>query len=400
MIAIFLAPVYLLVNYYIVCRSLKWLRYCHGVFGKRWFKISFLVVYILLSTSLITAFFLPASGFQRIVKAISNQFLGTFMYILIFTAIGDLIKIILRRLGKVPSRAAEPERYRRSFAVAGGVIFFLVIAMSIYGVANSRNIKVKEYNVLVNKECADMESMNVVLVADLHLGYNVGSRMMEKMVTKINAQEPDLVVIAGDIYDNQYEALDDPERLAGILSGIESTYGVYACYGNHDVEEPILAGFTFGGKGQKLNDERLEQFLADSNIELLTDETILVDDAFYVAGRRDYERPGNISESRLAAGELLGDLDKTKPIIVIDHEPRELQELADAGADLDLCGHTHDGQVFPGNLTIGLFWENACGYMQKDRMHNIVTSGVGVFGPNMRTFTDSEICSIKVTFTK
>ena len=88
----------------------------------------------------------------------------------------------------------------------------------------------------------------------------------------------------------------------------------------------------------------------------------------------------------------------SKQIFVIDHEPGELQELADAGADLDLCGHTHDGQMFPGNILTAMMWENACGYLKKDDMHNIVTSGVGIYGPNMRVGTIAEICSITVHF--
>ena len=91
-------------------------------------------------------------------------------------------------------------------------------------------------------------------------------------------------------------------------------------------------------------------------------------------------------------------MDLSKPVFVIDHQPKELQELADAGVDLDLCGHTHDGQTFPGNLTIRMMWENACGYLKKGDMHNIVTSGVGVFGPNMRVGTAAEICSVTVKF--
>lgn len=83
---------------------------------------------------------------------------------------------------------------------------------------------------------------------------------------------------------------------------------------------------------------------------------------------------------------------------MLDHEPRELQELAEAGVDLDLCGHTHDGQMFPGNLITSLSWENSCGYLKKGEMHNIVTSGVGVFGPNMRVGTKSEICGVEVRF--
>ena len=91
-------------------------------------------------------------------------------------------------------------------------------------------------------------------------------------------------------------------------------------------------------------------------------------------------------------------MDLSLPVLVIDHEPRELQELADAGVDADLCGHTHDGQLFPGNLTIKLMWENACGYLKKGNMHSIVTSGVGLFGPNMRVGTKSEICDITMHF--
>lgn len=101
---------------------------------------------------------------------------------------------------------------------------------------------------------------------------------------------------------------------------------------------------------------------------------------------------------RKTAAELMGELNTEKPVIVIDHEPKELQELADAGVDVDLCGHTHDGQMFPVNLITVLMWENSYGYLKKDHMHTIVTSGVGLFGPNMRVGTIAEICPITVHF--
>ena len=238
----------------------------------------------------------------------------------------------------------------------------------------------------------------MVLAADLHLGYNVGVWHMKQMVEQINAQRPDVVVIAGDIFDNEYEALDDPEKLQEILSSIDSTYGVYACYGNHDIDEKILAGFTFEQKGKKQSDIRMDKFLKKCNIKLLRDEAVLIEDAFYLYGRPDYERPGRGIEKRKTPEEITEELDKSKPILVLDHEPRELQELAEAGVDLDLCGHTHDGQMFPGNLITSLSWENSCGYLKKGEMHNIVTSGVGVFGPNMRVGTKSEICGVEVRF--
>lgn len=95
---------------------------------------------------------------------------------------------------------------------------------------------------------------------------------------------------------------------------------------------------------------------------------------------------------------LSTNLDTEKPVLVLDHEPRQLQELAAAGVDVDFCGHTHDGQLFPGNLIVRKIWENSYGYLKKDAMHNIVTSGVGVFGPNMRVGTKSEICKITIHF--
>ena len=226
----------------------------------------------------------------------------------------------------------------------------------------------------------------------------IGCKQMEQMTEKINEQKPDLVVMAGDIFDNEYEALDDPEKLAKILRGIRSKYGVYACYGNHDIQEKILAGFTFGSKEKKESTPEMDEFLEKAGITLLRDEYVLIDDSFYLYGRPDYERPGRGIDKRKTPQEITEGMDVSLPVLVIDHEPRELQELADTGVDVDLCGHTHDGQVFPGNIVIRFFWENPCGYLKKGNMHNIVTSGVGLFGPNMRVGTKSEICDVSICF--
>ena len=142
----------------------------------------------------------------------------------------------------------------------------------------------------------------------------------------------------------------------------------------------------------------MAKMLTDAGITLLNDETILIDDAFYVVGRDDPSRSKKAGDDRISPKELLEGLDQSKPVIVIDHQPKELQELADAGADLVLGGHTHDGQMFPGNLIVNLMWENAYGYIQKDGMHSIVTSGVGIWGPNMRVGTKSEIVEIILNF--
>ena len=142
----------------------------------------------------------------------------------------------------------------------------------------------------------------------------------------------------------------------------------------------------------------MDAFLSDAGIQLLRDEGVLIAGSFYLYGRADAQRPGVGISERKSPQEITQDMDKTRPIIVIDHQPRELAALAAAGVDIDLCGHTHDGQMFPGNLIVRPFWENFYGYLQKGSMHNIVTSGVGLFGPNMRVGTKAEICSITVHF--
>ena len=112
----------------------------------------------------------------------------------------------------------------------------------------------------------------------------------------------------------------------------------------------------------------------------MQDEAVLIDNLFYLAGRKDYSRAKKVDNGRLTPAELLGSLDQTKPIFVIDHQPRDYQALDEAGADIDFSGHTHDGQLFPGNLVTALIWDNSYGYQKEGGLHTFVTSGVGCLG--------------------
>ena len=399
MVAIYLAPVYLLVCVYILLRGLHWIQVLHAVFQNVWVCRGIGLIYLFVVFSILIAFMAPASGFRRFVKLLSNYWLGVLMYTIMTVGIADVLRLLLKYPLKNLNFPGRTLLFGNvGTAVVGIICAVIITTVSIYGVINAGNIQTTKYDISIDKKAGKLDSLNVVLIADLHLGYNIGCRQMEQMVKKINAQDPDLVVVAGDIFDNEYEALEDPYRLAEILRGIQSKYGVYACYGNHDIQEKILAGFTFGGKEKKESSVKMDEFLEKAGITLLRDEYVLIDDSFYLYGRPDYERPGRGIDERKSAQEITADMDLSLPVLVIDHEPGELQELADAGVDADLCGHTHDGQLFPGNLTIKLMWENACGYLKKGDMHSIVTSGVGLFGPNMRVGTKSEICDIMMHF--
>lgn len=394
MIFLFLLPFYLGVSSYMMFRFFYWMKHCNHRFNWLRFKVPFAVVYLFMALSPVIAFLLPKSAVAIVIRRISTYWIGIMLYSLLYVVLFDLLRLIAKH-----TKLKNTLLFSRGSVISiGSVVVACAVATCLYGIFNARNIKVNEYSVTVNKSCSSDKHLKAVLVADLHMGYAIGVDHITNMVEKINAQDPDIVIIAGDIFDNSYDGMDDPEGIKAQLKSIKSKYGVYAVYGNHDIDEKILMGFTFDWGGKQLNSEKMTNFMKECNIKLINDESVLINDEFYLVGRRDTDKPGTEDGTRAEISELTKDLDKTKPIFVLSHEPDELQKTADAGADIDFSGHTHDGQLFPGNLTIGLFWENPCGMIKKDNMYSIVTSGVGVYGTFMRVGTDAEICSVDIDF--
>lgn len=394
MIFLFLLPFYLGVSSYMMFRFFYWMKHCNHRFNWLRFKVPFAVVYLFMALSPVIAFLLPKSAVAIVIRRISTYWIGIMLYSLLYVVLFDLLRLIAKH-----TKLKNTLLFSRGSVISiGSVVVACAVATCLYGIFNARNIKVNEYSVTVNKSCGSDKHLKAVLVADLHMGYAIGVDHITNMVEKINQQDADIVIIAGDIFDNSYDGMDDPEGIKAQLKSIKSKYGVYAVYGNHDIDEKILMGFTFDWGGKQLHNEKMTNFMKECNIKLIDDESVLINDEFYLVGRRDTDKPGTEDGTRAEISELTKDLDKTKPIFVLSHEPDELQKTADAGADIDFSGHTHDGQLFPGNLTIGLFWENPCGMIKKDNMYSIVTSGVGVYGTFMRVGTDAEICSVDIDF--
>ena len=394
MIFLFLLPFYLGVSSYMMFRFFYWMKHCNHRFNWLRFKVPFAVVYLFMALSPVIAFLLPKSAVAIVMRRISTYWIGIMLYSLLYVVLFDLLRLIAKH-----TKLKNTLLFSRGSVISiGSVVVACAVVTCLYGIFNARNIKVNEYSVTVNKSCGSDKHLKAVLVADLHMGYAIGVDHITNMVEKINQQDADIVIIAGDIFDNSYDGMDDPEGIKAQLKSIKSKYGVYAVYGNHDIDEKILMGFTFDWGGKQLHNEKMTNFMKECNIKLINDESVLINDEFYLVGRRDTDKPGTEDGTRAEVSELTKDLDKTKPIFVLSHEPDELQKTADAGADIDFSGHTHDGQLFPGNLTIGLFWENPCGMIKKDNMYSIVTSGVGVYGTFMRVGTDAEICSVDIDF--
>lgn len=162
----------------------------------------------------------------------------------------------------------------------GILLTALIGGISAYGIVHSNIVKVKPYEATIRKNCGDNRDLKVVLVADLHLGYSVGNGQMQRMVKKINDQNADLVVFAGDIFDNEYEAVQNPDRIAKTLAGIKSRYGSFGVFGNHDVTERLLGGFSVASQAKEMRDPRFEEFAKKAKIRILDDEVMLINDAF------------------------------------------------------------------------------------------------------------------------
>ncbi|MGN0613755.1 MAG: metallophosphoesterase [Porcipelethomonas sp.] len=387
---------YIVLNIFISIDLYLWIKSFRNPF--RWRKARFIFVagYSILTSLIFIAYFLPPSGVKQLFSRISNYYLGFLINLSMVILISHIIALILKLCRLITKDFFKSGKTK---FMAGWICAVVSISFSVYGFVNANRIYTTLYDVSVAKTGEDMK---IVLIADTHLGYSLGVRNMKKMVRKINELEPDLVCFAGDIFDNEFDALDDPEGIRQAFLSIESTYGIYACWGNHDIKEKLFGGFTVSSDSEPEHDQRMREFLEESGINLLEDETTVIDDRFTIIGRLDLSKPGTEDNQRKDISEF--EFDKSKLVIDIDHEPKELQETADAGVDLDLCGHTHNGQFFPLTLGMSFIWENPAGYIQKtgkdgNIMHNIVTEGVGVYGPFMRTFTHSEIVEINVHFT-
>ena len=364
--------------------------------NKKYIKIGVVILYTICYLSPIVGYLLPISNFQKNIQEFANSFMGVLIYMLMVTSISDIIKLILFKIFKLKN---DRQKMKQFFYVVGIIATIVVVGTSIYGLIHARNITVRNYNVKISKSIeSEKKDLKIALIADLHLGYNIGYKMMEQMVEKINNQNVDLVLIAGDIFDNSSVTVDDIEKCQKALSKLNSTDGVYAVFGNHDVEERLFCGFSVQSTDSDYRNEEMEDMLKSAGIRILDDEVTLIKDSLYIVGRKDAEKSGFGAEERKELTTLMENVDKSKTVIVLEHEPMNLEEISDQGVDLHLSGHTHAGQFFPLTIGTSMKWLNSYGMKQVGKMTSVVTSGIGVYGPNIRIGTNSEISIVNIQF--
>ncbi|MCL2067280.1 MAG: metallophosphoesterase [Treponema sp.] len=306
-----------------------------------------------------------------------------FFYIFLSLLMFDIVRLVLFFCRK---SALTPRFTFTGTAIALGLSLVVIL----YGAINVRSIRTVNYNVSLSGQGNDIR---IVLISDTHIGSTIDQGWIARVVDTVNRAQPDMVCIAGDIFDGNLDAVKDTDGIASQFRRINAPLGVYACLGNHDVDRISISG---GG-----GNERIINFLKEAGIVPLEDEAVLVGESFYVIGRRDV-RPIGMNSVRKTAAELLSDLDRERAVIVLDHQPTQFVQLEEAGADLLLSGHTHGGQVFPANLITRSIFKKAggthYGYWQGRTMQALVTSGAGFWGPPLRVGTRSEVVVIDVGF--
>lgn len=215
--------------------------------------------------------------------------------------------------------------------------------------------------------------MKVVMLSDLHLGYHNRRSEFAKWVDKINEEKADLVLVAGDIIDKNIQPLEEQEMHQEFL---RLNAPVVACLGNHEY---------YGGESNAL------LFYKKADITLLRDSVTTVGD-LCIIGRDDRSNP-----KRKTLSELMKGVDSTKYLVVLDHQPIQLEEAEQNGIDFQLSGHTHHGQVWPISWITESIYECAFGEWQRGSTRYYVTSGIGIWGGKFRIGTRSEYVVAEIT---
>jgi len=298
------------------------------------------------------------------------------LYFFIVMAVKDIFGLTNRIFHFMPSDAIT--RYtKENWVGLGFMVGFIALVMICGYLKYQWKVRV-ELPVHIDKVQNDstvIAPMRIVAISDLHLGYGIGKGEFEKWIKLINAENPDIVLIAGDIIDNSTRPLMDG-NFAESFHKIKAPMGIYACMGNHE--------YISGQKGSL-------EFMKAAGVTLLEDSVVQLENGYYIIGRDDRSNP-----NRKPIKELISGLDKSKPMIMLDHQPYHLEEAEENGIDLQISGHTHQGQVWPISMITGKIYEKDHGYLKKGDTNIYVSSGIGIWGGKFRIGTQSEYVVIDI----
>jgi predicted MPP superfamily phosphohydrolase len=369
--------IYSLVNYYIYIRGMQALPV--GMAFKNWYPWIFLFV----SASYIFSRFLeriwisPVSSFFTF---IGSFWLAAMIYLLMAVLVIDLVRLVIYFLPN------KPEILVNHYSDVKKYMFLLVIAVTgivvLAGHINALNPRIKRLDIKIHKKAGSLKTLHIAAASDIHMGTLVGPRRTAKLVRMLNERNADLILLAGDIVDEDLAPVIHYDLGRSLLK-LKAPLGVYAITGNHEY---------IGGA------EAAVKYLETHGIKMLRDTAVKINGSFYLAGRNDRDSKRFSSRERKSLDKVLECVDSTFPVLLMDHQPFNLQQVADAGVDFQLSGHTHHGQLWPFNYITDAIYEVSWGYLKKGNSNFYVSSGYGGWGPPVRTGNRPEILDIYITF--
>ena len=286
------------------------------------------------------------------------------LHIAVIWLLSDAVGWIINRIRKK----------RRGHIYPAGIcaIIFSLLYLG-YGWYSAHHVVRTDYTVETDKDL-DGEPLRIAMLADSHVGATFHSGEFAGYVKEIEAAEPDVLVIVGDFIDDD-TTKEDMVECCEALGSISVKDGIYFVYGNHD-----RGYYPPSYRGYDGNDLVAE--LEKNGVTILQDETLLLDDRYYLIGREDAQRPG-----RAGMEELLTEPDPDRYMVVLDHEPHDYEAQEQSGVDLVLSGHTHGGWLFPATVISQYTGtdDKVYGIEKRSDTTFIVTSGISDWNLKFKT---------------
>lgn len=364
-----------MVNYYVFLRGLQ----AMGL-GKR-LKIVYGVIFWTLAASYFVGSFLKQSWAGAASMGfiwIGSFWLGALLYFVLFAFLFDIIRLIHKITPIIPEKAhANYPRFKRHLLSA--VVMFVALLLAA-GYINARYPVVRNLSVSLPHASKKPAEFSMLVISDIHMGPKMGVRQLNRIVELANRQNPEIILLAGDIIDEEIDFLKR-QGLKMALSKLNAPYGVFGVMGNHE--------YISGG-------EEAYAFLTANGVKVLRDTTIKVKELFYLIGREDFQKRTFVGVGRKDLSELMKLTTDGFPVVVLDHQPVHPEAAAREGAHLMISGHTHHGQLWPLNFVTRAIYTLSFGHKVVEGMHLLVSNGIGTWGPPVRIGNRPEMVLIDI----
>ena len=368
--------VHIAVNYYLF-RHTKPLFNLEGWLGIT-LKIAFIFLVLSYPIGRVMERFMPSAIAEFIAK-IGAFWLGAMLYLTLLFLLFDLARLFYHFAG-----------FPGFLSPSNGIANFRKVVIGIYsitsiilfaGYLNALYPRVNKLNIKTSKNLKGVEKLTIGMASDIHLGSIISNGRLERFVTMMNEQKPDIILLAGDIFDEDLGPVIKSD-MGKLLSRLKAPLGVYAVTGNHEY---------IGGV------EPAVKYLEDHNIKVVRDTTFVVGDFLNIVGREDRQSQVMGGKARKPLDQIINGVDSRFFTILLDHQPYNLNEALENGIDLQLSGHTHHGQMFPFNLITKSIFEVSKGLKRLDNTYVFVSTGFGTWGPPVRVGNRPEIVVLEVT---